>query len=316
MSSTIPFEIPAELLGRVASGELVRYGTILKNAGTGQIVRHLQETGMVQSILSNLSSGPFSALQMLTDVVGAGANVYAGIKIDQLKVMMETLEALQMATLGVSVVGIGVSAAGFYYMNKRFNVLENRMDELAEAIKVGFESQGHRDLRQQLHITKSLLQRAQQAPALSDPKPEYSQVAAGLTNQAAYFSGEIAFAVKTKSHIDLDLFQQLAQMLMLCNSVRIDCGIRTNELKHALTVSESVASDYENLFMNLTPLSFGPDGAKGLSVVRVLRDASDAASSKPYLIDFLRTRRIDGGEYIQSLEKEKNSPYLLLNTSR
>lgn len=50
MISTIPFEIPAELLGRVASGELIRYGTILKDAGTGQIVKHLQETGVAQAV--------------------------------------------------------------------------------------------------------------------------------------------------------------------------------------------------------------------------------------------------------------------------
>lgn len=315
MISTIPFEIPTELLGRIASGELIRYGTILKDAETGQIVKHLQETGVAQSVLSNLASGPFSTMSMLTDVVGAGANVYAGIKIDQLKAMMETLQALQVATLGVSLAGVGVSVAGFYYMHKRFNSLEDRMDELSETIKVGFESIGHRDLRKQLHFTKSLLQRAQQAPALSDPRPEYSEVAAGLADQAAYFEGEIAFTVKANGPIDLDAFQQLAQMLMLCNSVRIDCRIRTNELKHALAVSESVASDYENLFTHLTPLSFGPDVTKGLSAVRVLRDASDTASSKPYLIDYLRTRRIDGGEYIEALDQEKNSPYLLLNTS-
>ena len=315
MISAIPFEVPAELLGRVASGDLIRYGTILKDAGTGQIVKHLQETGAAQSVLSSLSSGPFAPVSILADVIGAGANVYAGIKIDQLKEMIETLQSLQVATLGVSLAGVGVSVAGFYYMHKRFNALEDRLDELSEAIKVGFESLGHRDMRKQLQLTKSLLQRAQQAPALSDPRPEYSEVAARLADQSAYFEGEIAFIVKTNGPIDLELFQQMCQMLMLCNSVRIDYRIRTNELKHALAVSESVASEYDNLFTHLTPLSFGPDAAKGLSAVRVLRDATDAACSKPYLIDYLRTKRIDGGDYIEALEQEKSSPYLLLNTS-
>ena len=315
MISTIPFEIPTELLGRVASGELIRYGTILKDAGTGQIVKHLQETGVAQSILSNLASGPFAPVSMLADVVSAGANVYAGLKVQQLKTMMETLQFLQVATLGVSLAGVGVSVAGFYYMHKRFNSLEDRMDELSDAIKVGFENLGHRDLRKQLHFTKSLLQRAQQAPALSDPRPEYSEVAAGLADQAAYFEGEIAFMVKINGPINLDVFRQMAQMLMLCNSVRIDCRIRTNELKNALAVSESVASEYQNLFTHLTPMSFGTDVTKGLAAVKVFRDARDEASSKPYLIDYLRTRRIDGGDYIEALDQEKNSPYLLLDTS-
>lgn len=314
MISTIPFDIPADILGRVASGELVRYGTILKDSVTGQIVRHVQETGVAQSVLSNLASGPFAPISMVADVLNAGASIYTGVKINQLKAMMETLQLLQVATLGVSLAGVGVSVAGFYYMHKRFNSLERRMDHLSETIRAGFESLSHRDLRKQLHLTKSLLQRAQHAQALSDPRPEYSEVAAGLADQAAYFEGEIAFIVKTNGSIDPDVFWQLAQMLMLCNSVRIDCRIRTNELRHALAVSEAVASEYNNLFTHLTPLSFGPTANQGLAAVRVLRDASDAAASKPYLIDYLRTQRINGGDYIEAIDQEKNSPYLLLRT--
>lgn len=315
MVSTIPFEIPAEILGRVASGELVRYGTILKDSVTGQIVRHVQETGVAQSVLSSLASGPFAPISMAADVVNAGASIYAGIKINQLKAMMETLQLLQVATLGVSLAGVGVSVAGFYYMHKRFNSLEGRMDHLSESIKAGFESLGHRDLRKQLHLTKSLLQRAQQAQALSDPRPEYSEVAAGLADQAAYFEGEIAFIVKTNGQIDPEVFWQMVQMLMLCNSVRIDCRIRTNELRHALAVSEAVSSEYNSLFTHLTPLSFGPSVEKGLAAVKVLRDATDAATSKPYLIDYLRTRRINGSDYIEALDQEQSSPYLMLRTS-
>ena len=315
MISTIPFEIPAELLGRVASGELVRYGTILKDSVTGQIVRHVQETGVAQSVLSNLAPGPFGPISMVADLVNTGASIYTGVKIDQVKAMMETLQLLQVATLGVSLAGVGVSVAGCYYMHKRFNSLERRMDHLGETIQAGFESLGHRDLRKQLHLTKSLLQRAQQAHALSDYRPEYSEVAAGLADQAAYFEGEIAIIVKTSGPIDLEEFWQLVQMLMICNSVRIDCRIRTNELRHALAVSEAVSSEYNNLFTHLTPLSFGPAADQGLAAVRVLRDASDAAASKPYLIDYLRTQRINGGDYIEAIDQEKTNPYLLLRTS-
>lgn len=312
MLSTIPFEVPAELLGRLASGEVVRYGTLLKDSVTGQILRHVQETGAAQSVLSSLAAGPFAPLSMVADVVNAGASMYTGIQISQLKAMMENLQLLQVATLGVSLAGVGVSVAGFYYMHKRFNALEIRMDRLGETLRAEFESLSHRDLRKQLHLTKSLLQRAQQAQALSDPRPEYSEVAAGLADQAAYFEGEIAFMVKAEGPISPEVFWQLAQMLMLCNGVRIDCRIRTNELRHALAVADAVSTDYNHLFTHLTPLSFGPAVDQGLAAVKILRDASDAAASKPFLIDYLRTRRISGSDYIEALEQEKSSPYLLL----
>ena len=56
-------------------------------------------------------------------------------------------------------------------------------------------------------------------------------------------------------------------------------------------------------------------GMRQLAAVRVLRDASDAAASKPYLIDYLRTQRINGGDYIEAIDQEKTNPYLLLRTS-
>ena len=78
---------------------------------------------------------------------------------------------------------------------------------------------------------------------------------------------------------------------MLCNNVRIDCDMRSNELKHALSVAESGALKYHNLFKKLTPVSFGGSVENGLNTVKVLRDITDSAASKPYLIDYLRTRR-------------------------
>jgi hypothetical protein len=308
----ILFQVPAEFIGRWQSGELLRFGTILKDAASGRIVSHLQETGVAQSILSNLASGPFAPISMAADVLNAASSIYAGVKIDQLKLMMETLQALQVVTLGVSLVGVGVSVAGFYHMHKRFNALEVRMDLLSETISAGFENLCQRDLRRQLHLTKSLLQRAHQAQTLSNPSFEYSEVASGLADQSAYFEGEIAFIVKSKGPIDPDVFWQLTQMLMLCNGVRIDCRIRTNELRHALTVSEAVSADYNNLFTHLTPSSFGLPIDQGLAAVRVLRDASDAAACKPFLIDYLHTHKIDGAAYINQLDNEKSNPYLFV----
>lgn len=316
MISNIAFEIPAELLARVASGEVIRYGTILKDVGTGQIIRHMQETGVAQSVLSSLTAGPFAPFSIAANVINAGSGIYTGIKINQLQVMVQMLQSLQVATMGISLAGVGVSVAGFYYMHKRIKTLEGSIGQLGAEIRAGFESLDRRDLRKQLHLTKSLLQRAQQAQALSDPRAEYSEVAAGLADQAAYFEGEVAFMVKAQGPINKDDFWRLTQMLMLCNGVRIDCRIRTNELRHALTVSEAISSEYNHLFSHLTPTSFGPAVNEGLAMVRILRDASDAADSKPYLIDYLRTQRIQGIDYIEAIEQEKTSPYLLLKTGR
>ncbi|MFO1275236.1 MAG: hypothetical protein U1F21_04265 [Sphaerotilus natans] len=52
MLSQIPFDLPFSSFEDIANGDIVRYGAILKDAETGRIVGHLQESGIAQSLLS------------------------------------------------------------------------------------------------------------------------------------------------------------------------------------------------------------------------------------------------------------------------
>lgn len=315
MFAQIPFELPLRFFPGLATGDLVRYGAILKDAGTGRIVGHLQESGIAQSLLSQALSSAPSPLSLVSSVVNTGSSIYTAIQVHQLKAMMETLQALQVATLGVSLVGVGVSVAGFLYMRKRFNSLDGRIDKLIDALKAGFESLERSSFRQQMSRTKSLVQRAELARSMIDPAKEYKEVAAQLADQAAFFEGEIVFQISTKGLINHDTFWLLAQLLMLCNSVRVDCQIRANELLNAQRVSERIAGEYQGLFERIGPASFNAAHSEGRATVKILRDATDSAHSKPFLLDYLRTRRIDGPAYIDGLEREKEQPLLVLTTT-
>ncbi|WP_201496046.1 hypothetical protein [Rubrivivax sp. A210] len=228
---------------------------------------------------------------------------------------MEALQSLQIATLGVSLVGVGVSVAGFLYMRKRFDALDGRLQDLERTIHTGFEQQHMASLRRHFSRTKGLVQRAEQAASLSDPRSEYMQIAAALSDEASFFEGELDFTLKAQGPIDLALFWQLAQAWMLCNGFRIDCRIRANELRNALHVSEQVAADYQRRFDGITPVSFASSLDDGVATVKVLRDVTDAAASKPYLLDYLRTRRIDGPGYLDDLDRETERPLLILRAT-
>ena len=301
MFGQIPFDLPLRFLPGLASGDIVRYGAILKEAGTGRILGHLQESGIAQSLLSQALSSATSPLSLASSVVNTGSSIYTAIQVRQLKAMMETLQALQVATLGVSLVGVGVSVAGFLYMRKRFNSLDGRLDRLIDAVEAGFENLERSGFRQQMSRTKSLVQRAELARSMIDPPKEYKEVAAQLAEQAAFFEGEIVFQISTKSPINHDTFWLFAQLWMLCNSVRVDCQIRANELLNAQHVSERIG-----------PASFNTDHLEGRATVKILRDATDSAHSKPFLLDYLRTRRIEGPAYLDSLEREKEQSMLVL----
>ncbi len=315
MLSKMVFEVPAQFAARFATGEIMRYGTILKDIGTGQIVGHLQETGIAQSVVSSLVSSLPTPVSLLSGVVNAGSGIYTAVQVRQLSLMMSTLQALQVASLGVSLVGVAVSVAGFAYMRQRFNALDSQLDQFTRTLHVNFEDQRKAALRAQMSRTKGLVQRAQQASALGAPQSEYADVAAALADQAAFFEGEVAFMLDTQAPVHAGLFWQLSQMLMLCNSVRLDCRIRTNELRHALVTAESIASGYQSLFEPLTPLSFDGTVQEGMATIKVLRDASDSAASKPYLIDYLRTRQLRSEDYVSALDQEQDHPFLMLKTA-
>jgi hypothetical protein len=314
MLSQILFDVPLRFVGGIAAGDVVRYGSILKDAGTGKILGHLQESGLAQSLLSQALSTTPTPLGLISNTINAGASIYTATQVHQIKEMIGVLQGLQVATLGVSLVGLGVSVAGFMYMRKRFNHLDSRLDQLRDVIKEGFENLEKSGLRQQMSRTKSLVQRAELAKSLIDPLKEYREVAAHLADQAAYFEGEIVFQLSGKGSVIHEKFWLLAQLWMLCNSVRIDCLIRANELLNALRLSEKIALEYQGLFERVGPGSFDVDPSSGMNTVTFLRDATDSASSKPFLLDYLRTSRLDGPTYIESLEVEKDRPLLVLTT--
>lgn len=315
MMSSIPFAIPTEFLAGYHTGEILRFGAILKNSATGKIIGHLQETGPAQQILSSVISNPLSPLSLLGNAANLGSNIYTAIQVRQLKLLMESLKAVQVASLGVSLVGVGVSVAGFIYMRKRFDVLDSQINQLLEAVNGGFEEQRKAHLRSHLSRSKALIRRAEQAQVLSDPRSEYMNVSGGLSDESGFFEGEISYMISEQHPINLDGFWQLAQMLLLCNNVRLECQLRANELPHASKISEAIASDYRDLFERITPASFEVAPERGRDVVRTLRDATDAAATRPYLIDYLKFKRISGPEYLDALKNEADQPLLVLKTN-
>lgn len=312
MLSNVLFEVPAHLLSDHAAGNVIRFGTILKDAVTGQIAGHMQETGLAHSLLSTVLSGAASPLTLGLDMVNMGTGLYTSVQVSQLKSMVSLLQSLQMATLGVSLVGVGVSVAGFIYMKQRFDRLEGKFADLDQTVRQGFDEQRKSELRKQVSKTSALVRRARAASTRSDWRMEYLEIAAGLSEQAEYFRYELNHLAKSDGKIDADLFSHLVQMQVLCNTVRLDCQMRCEELTHALRMAEEIAGDYQSSFSELTPLSFTIPPDKGLTLIRSLRDISDGAECKPYLIDLLRTRRIGGMEYLEALGSEEKAPLQFL----
>lgn len=104
--------------------------------------------------------------------------------------------------------------------------------------------------------------------------------------------------------------------MILSDNVSIGCRIRINELRNAREVAEPVAEGrLPAIFDPLSVLSLQASESDADTIIKTLRETSNAALTKHYLIEYLRAQRIDGREYLDRLEKEMDKPFLMLKTS-
>jgi len=131
---TIPFEMPAQFMGKVLSGEYVRYGGILKDAVTGQVIGHLKEVGSLGKVLGAIPTDPISAISKVIQI-----GQYAHLSHQNTQIMQNitqiqsTLEGLQLITSVAalsSVASLGVSIAGFAYVQQRLKKLDSKLDDV------------------------------------------------------------------------------------------------------------------------------------------------------------------------------------------
>jgi hypothetical protein len=322
---SIPFKIPAEYAAAHASQELVRFGALLKDSGTGQIVAHLQETGAAHKLLDTAVKAPFSPLE----AISAPASIAANAQLLELKSMVQGLQTLQFANLGATVVGIGISAIGFAVMSRKLSSISAEIGGLESQVALGFLEMRDSQLRQHLSAVRGLYERAKQAFARPYAGKEWDSIACAMADESAYFRGEIEY-VLAKDEVDFDLFASLVHSLALCNSGRIKCLMLAGELKAAQRVAIDVGDCYNDLFDKLTPielararaasgeasfpeeLSLKSELKSAKELVDGLRDLQDVSLSQPYLLDSLIAKGIDGASYIKALEEEKQHAVLVL----
>jgi hypothetical protein len=321
--SSIPFKIPSDYAADIAFGKIIRTGTLLKDAGTGRIIAHVQETGLAQQLIGEAFKAPFAPVTGLTSIA-------SNMQLVQLKAMVEGLQILQFANLGATLAGIGISAVGFTIINKKLASIDHSLEELANRMEEQFQQIRESQMRARLSRIRGLFDQADQAFDLKNPEIEWHRLAGLLAEESAYFRGEVAHLL-TVPVFDLLLLDTLTRSYALCNSSRIECLVLARELKSARRVSEDISRDYNRLFDDMSPIHMARNSAyaiqsdeishqvilqKELASMRervsFMREVQDAAASTPHLIDTLIEQRVDGLEYVQALRQEKLRPILLI----
>lgn len=136
----IPMEAPAAFLAKLSTGELVRYGAIIKDSSTGRIVGHLKETGQLGEVLSQLALSPLDVFKavnpvsVVADVAGVGIGALNAIQLRDIKLVLEQLQLTTNVAALASVAGLGVSIGSFAALNAKLTAIEGRLDSIADDV--------------------------------------------------------------------------------------------------------------------------------------------------------------------------------------
>jgi len=132
-----------EIMRGLMDGTLKRCGGVVRDSGTGRIVKHLVESPNFTRNLINLPSSPItSGARLAVDAVGQGITIN---KLNNVQQSLQTLQGTASSILGMSqiaagasILNLGVSIAGFLYMNHKLDQLRSSINNLQTSVDEGF----------------------------------------------------------------------------------------------------------------------------------------------------------------------------------
>ncbi|MFN9866711.1 MAG: hypothetical protein ACK568_06445, partial [Pseudanabaena sp.] len=142
MIDTTLFASPEIMVG-LMDGTLKRFGGVIRDSATGQIVKHLVESPNFTQNLINLPLSPImGGARLAVDAVGQGITIN---KLNNVQQSLQTLQGTASSILGMSqiaagasILNLGVSIAGFLYMNHKLNQLRTSINNLQTSVNEGF----------------------------------------------------------------------------------------------------------------------------------------------------------------------------------
>ena len=308
----IPFANPAKFLAGYLAGEVVRRGAILQNASNGQIVGHLQETGLLQKILeAGLSFDPTG----ITGLIGVVQNFGMSRKLNAMQEALGTVQYLQYATLFSSVAGIGVTAATSIMIMRRLNklddtleVIEDRITDLPRKLRIP-------DLRSRLVDVSTSVERLDEAALRSNPSDVVLHVEREL-HQAFNHIHDSLCTIVVETKVDAGLVRALLAVLALCGASQFKALLFLDEKETAMERSRMQCrklGDLAFLMPRDEMASRLPEG--GDLALAISRDCSEIRyrfASLPALARCLMDHGLDGREYVQTVLDEDSEPLLCL----
>ena len=315
------FDVPARFGTEFLSGNVVRYGAILKDSSTGRIVGHLQETGAAQNLfrsVGDLISNP-TPLQLLSN--------YQIFRVDRkisvLQSLVEGVRTLQYANIALGTIGIGVSVAGFALTNARLKQIDKRIDNIEDSLsainsKIDSIQQGLIDAKDQQLV--SALKSLDTYGMIDDVSRRHNAIdLAGnsVRPHLEFYQKEIDRAIRQGRHVDI--ISALVSRYALSASLVVQCWLLTDQNSAALHDARQIAQDANNLFDSFGPIEFaaleGADTKSELQALAATREVQDLINSRPIIVSEILESEVRGSDYCNSISNFGSEPLVLVRRS-
>ena len=328
----IPFDVPARFAEGILSGQITRYGAILKDVSTGQIVGHLQETGFLNVALSQVVN-PITSLITAPSSLISNYQIYrVDKKIMHLTGLVQSVQTLQFATLGVASLGLGINVASFLVLNRKLDDLSIKIDALERVIRDLFEKQWVEDLRRYESRLEGLLAQAEEGWKESDGGSRvWRKVAYDLNEYYEFYAGRLS-EILSEQPANLTALCYFTERLRVVIQTRLQCLILNNEYASAIHFAKICLSRFQGIFDKVSPMSLFRSSIHRKQVVKkeeiereacemiprfrefimIIRELSEILNSRPYLIERLKMKNIDGREYIIEARQKEECPFVLV----
>jgi hypothetical protein len=338
----IPVEIPNRFLTAVAVRAVRRIGTTLRDRATGRILAHLQETGYLQSLVGtgqSVASTGGNPVGLLLSAGQLASSIAANVQLEQVKAMLSTLQLLSGVSLAASVVGIGVSVAGFALVLRRLDNVERSIAGVrgeAVAARLAAERVDIQLATANRAVIEYLLYRAEEAWVRSDAVEVWKQVEGPMDQAQRYWRGLVGGragpSIFRDPHFTLGEAAAAYEAAPHLASARLQTLLLIEQHAGALHYAQEFHDWHERVVGALVATDLA-DARSGVvaereriseedaraRLLRLSRDFLDGVrevqlqvSGRPAVVQVLIDRGIGGREYIEAVRARADVPLLVL----
>jgi hypothetical protein len=256
LAATVLRQIPKEFLVGIATGDYRVLGSVIQSVGSGRIIGHLQETS---ALISLLGSPPLMLAEM-------GLQVADVVQNEQIKAAISVVQSLQVASLALGGISIGVSIAGTALLVRRIAKIETKIDaimpELA-AITRGIEVLREKRIAEDFGRLRVLAEQVEEAWLPSATNGEWIDIARESHFLAGSFENRVG-------QIDAHAGEAFVDAYALASGLRVTARLAAGQDEMA---RNAAADRVTKLF------AFGESVGLGQLALARMSGVADAASA-------------------------------------